>query len=768
MRTEEINIRDPFVLTTEKGYYLYGTRGPDCWGKADGFDVYFSTDLNEWQGPSVCFRNDGTFWADRNYWAPEVHLWQGYYYMFASFKHPDRRRGTAILKADRPEGPFVPWSDGPVTPPGWECLDGTFYVSGNGVPYMVFCHEWVQAGDGEICALPLTTDLKQAAGDPLVLFHASDAPWSRTVHHSSGKDGQVTDGPFLWKTEDGALLCLWAGFSEDGYTEGIARSDNGEITGCFTQLEPLFRRDGGHGMVFRSREGKLYLTLHTPNEHLKEHPVFCPVKEQRGTLIPVKNLPVTSVRFETEDPELQELYDRAEKKAAGNLQHFGRDRVLVEGGGYEKIWLETQPMGGEMYAGRDMEAALNNQLLFMRTRREDGRIAGSIQCLPDGRIEPQFNKFQGFCFPEPALNMYYWAGEDREYLDLLEKTLTGFDEYLWRVRDSDGDGVLESWCVYDTGEDNALRYGDAPVYCTEDTPPAGYRSVPMASMDIMSFSCSARIVLARIRRILGDPEGCLEWQKKAEQVAHAMKEHLWNDCIGACFDRDRSGKTVPVLCHNNLRCMYWGSFSQEMADRFVREHLLNPDEFMTFLPLPSVSVSDPMFRNAPENNWSGQCEGLTFQRAILALERYGYEKTVTQIGRTFLQNLIRNGCLFTQQYDPFTGKPSRVGMNSHAPLPAGSEEPCQDGYGPTVLSVLEYIAALWGIDMWMGEMRFSLCRSDHPYRYEQAWGENTYEIRSDGRRASILINGEERYCVPCGIRIITDRNGNLLRTRALE
>ena len=768
MRTEQINIRDPYVLTTDKGYWLYGTRGPDCWGKADGFDTYFSRDLNEWEGPTVCFRNDGSFWADRNYWAPEVHCHQGAYYMFASFKNPERRRGTAILRADRPEGPFVPWSDGPVTPAEWECLDGTFYVSGNGEPYMVFCHEWVQAGDGEVCAVRLTDDLRAADGEPFVLFHASDAPWGKMMHHSSGVNGLVTDGPFLWRTRDGVLLCLWAGFSEDGYTEGVARSDNGEITGRFVQLEPLFRRDGGHGMIFRDLNGQLFLTVHTPNEHLKEHPVFCPVEEKNGTLVPVRKLPDASVRFETENAALQELFDRAERKAAGNLKDFGKDRVLTEGGGYEKIWLETQPMGGEMYAARDMEAALNNQLMFMRTQREDGRIAGSIQYMPDGHVEPQFNKFQGFCFPEPALNMYYWIGEDREYLSLLEKTLRSFDEYLWKVRDSDGDGVLESWCVYDTGEDNAVRYGDAPVYSTEDVPPAGYRTVPMASMDIMSFSYSARNTIAMIRTIQNDPEGSREWREKANCTARVMREHLWDERSGACFDRDSRGHVIPVLCHNNLRCMYWGSFTQEMANRFVNEHLTNPEEFMTRLPLPSVSVSDPMFRNAPENNWSGQCEGLTFQRALPALERYGYEKLAVRIGRIFLDTVIRGGYLFTQQYDPFTGEPSRVGMISHAPLTENSGEPCQDGYGPTALAVLEYIAALWGIDMWMGEIRFSLCRADAPYRYEMIWGRHDYEIISDGKRATIRINGEIRYEFPCGIRVITDPDGRLLRTRALE
>ncbi len=44
MKREEINIRDPFVLTRNGQYYLYGTRGATCWGPADGFDVYVSRD----------------------------------------------------------------------------------------------------------------------------------------------------------------------------------------------------------------------------------------------------------------------------------------------------------------------------------------------------------------------------------------------------------------------------------------------------------------------------------------------------------------------------------------------------------------------------------------------------------------------------------------------------------------------------------------------------------------------------------------------------
>ena len=89
-------------------------------------------------------------------------------------------------------------------------------------------------------------------------------------------------------------------------------------------------------------------------------------------------LPETSVSFHTEDEALQRVYDAAEAKCRSNLKSFGGRIVLVEGGGYEKIWLETQPMGGEMYALRSLEAAINNCALFMDHQREDGRLPGSI------------------------------------------------------------------------------------------------------------------------------------------------------------------------------------------------------------------------------------------------------------------------------------------------------------------------------------------------------------------------------------------------------
>lgn len=458
------------------------------------------------------------------------------------------------------------------------------------------------------------------------------------------------------------------------------------------------------------------------------------------------------VRFTTNDELLQKLTDAAEEKSKNNLRRFGGRLVLVEGGGYEKIWLETQPMGGEMYAKRNMEAALNNQLLFMEYRRADGRIPGSIAVL-DGKVTPQFNKFQGFCFPAPALNLYYLTGKGPDYLALLEDTLRGFDGYLWRVRDSDGDGCLETWCRYDTGEDHALRYGDAPDAWTEDTPPAGCSAVPIASIDVMSYSYSCRSTLARICRIQGSEAEAELWAGKAQAVKEKIRSYLWNEERGACLDRDKHHRVMPVLTHNTLRAMYWESIAPQHATRFVHEHLTNPAEFWTEMPLPSVAVNDPLFRNVTTNDWSGQAEALTYQRAIRALENYGFFPLIPQLGRKLFA-AIGPECRFVQQYDPFTGKPSVICLTGE-----------QDAYGPTMLSVMEYAACMFGVRR-QGDTLLWGTVSDSECRYEQQMGEDRWLIVNSGSGAEAFVNGKRVFRSGPDLRVVTDLSGRPLRADA--
>ncbi len=286
---DQIQMRDPFVLpvSAERRYYLFGTTDTNAWsGLGTGFDCYASADLLAWEGPIPAFRPPAGFWANTQFWAPEVHVYRGRWYMFASFAGPGRRRGTQVLVADAPAGPYLPHSDGPVTPGAWECLDGSLHIDAAGRPWIVYCHEWVQIRDGGMYAQRLADDLSRAVGEPLLLFTASQAPWTNGFPdpRSPGMNF-VTDGPFLHRAADGSLLMLWSSSGREGYAMGVARSTGGVTGPWFHAERPVFAKDGGHGMLFRTFAGALMMTLHAPNDTPRERPCFIPVREVAGGLV---------------------------------------------------------------------------------------------------------------------------------------------------------------------------------------------------------------------------------------------------------------------------------------------------------------------------------------------------------------------------------------------------------------------------------------------------------------------------------------------------
>lgn len=273
-------LRDPCVLVEDDAYYIYGT-GWVCYKNTSG-----SLD-GEWEYLGVVAQKPAE--SDNNYWAPEVHKYKGAYYMFTTYHSSvTGNRGCTIMKADRPEGPFREITNGHITPHDWDSIDGTFYVDEDGQPWMVFVHEWTSTNDGigRMAAAKLSDDLTHFISEPIELFRADDPSWT---------DSNVTDGCWMYRTDDGQLLMIWSNFAKDGYCVGIARSDNGKIDGNWTQDgELLYSRtlqgkyDGGHGMIFYDRDGQMYLSIHSPNSAVgkrKETPVFIPIREQNGTLV---------------------------------------------------------------------------------------------------------------------------------------------------------------------------------------------------------------------------------------------------------------------------------------------------------------------------------------------------------------------------------------------------------------------------------------------------------------------------------------------------
>ena len=218
LRTEDIRIRDPYIYadTTMQQYYLYAQTDNRRWRQANvasvkGVEVYVSSDLKNWALPRPVLELSDTAWARQKVWAPEMHAYRGKFYLFVTLTGSDtlppstdfgpppdwpklRERGTQIFVSDSPLGPFEPFRNRPHTPEDWMALDGTLYEE-DGIPFMVFCHEWVQIGDGSVEYVQLKEDLSGTVGNPKTMFRASEASWV------TEKRRKVTDGCFLYRTE---------------------------------------------------------------------------------------------------------------------------------------------------------------------------------------------------------------------------------------------------------------------------------------------------------------------------------------------------------------------------------------------------------------------------------------------------------------------------------------------------------------------------------------------------------------------------------------
>lgn len=286
MKLSELRIRDPFILNDGGKYYLYGTtRMPEdgvCEGDF-GFDAYVSSDLLEFDGPISVFEQTQDFFGVCDYWAPEVYKVGSAYYMLASFKGREGLHGIGILRAESPLGPFVPHSKMPITPREWAAIDGTLYFE-NGVPYMVFVHEWSQIVDGTMCYAELSADLTHLVSEPVTMLAASDNPFGRPSRLRDGREGYITDGPCLYKTMSDELYMLWSMKGERGYMECAYKSKDGTLFGKFEPECLIYGDDGGHGMIFEDRDGNKKFILHTPNTRELERAKIFSLIEKSGKI----------------------------------------------------------------------------------------------------------------------------------------------------------------------------------------------------------------------------------------------------------------------------------------------------------------------------------------------------------------------------------------------------------------------------------------------------------------------------------------------------
>eukprot|EP01106_Pelomyxa_sp_JSP_P017612 TRINITY_DN734_c0_g1_i2.p1 TRINITY_DN734_c0_g1~~TRINITY_DN734_c0_g1_i2.p1 ORF type:complete len:156 (+),score=25.38 TRINITY_DN734_c0_g1_i2:235-702(+) len=129
---------------------------------------------------------------------------------------------------------------------------------------------------------------------------------------------------------------------------------------------------------------------------------------------------------------------------------------------------------------------------------------------------------------------------------------------------------------------------------------------------------------------------------------------FFDDATGWFYDRTLSGQFINVKGAEGWLPMWAGVATQQQAAT-LRDTMMNPAEFNTVVPLPTVSASEPKFD--PTGYWRGPVWLDQSFFGIVGLKQYGYTTEATTLAKALLgaQGLIGDDTMPTYEYyNPLT------------------------------------------------------------------------------------------------------------------
>lgn len=450
--------------------------------------------------------------------------------------------------------------------------------------------------------------------------------------------------------------------------------------------------------------------------------------------------------FRTDHVRLQAKYDEAVAGLYGNcrLVHGYGKPVLIEGGAYPGIWLECGPLESTVFALYEPELAIQSHEVFFRLQHEDGYIPCTV--LADRHLTGQIQMVVPIA--ATALETAVGTG-DRAFLQQAYRSCVRWDSWLSRYRDTGGAGLCEAFCEWDTGHDNSPRFRGLPRDCPSGDarrcPEA--KGLPYLAPDLSASVYGGRKALSRMAGLLGLPEEAARWEQLAQQTRAAILKHCYDPGTASFYDVDSSGRFVEILGDVLTRVLGEGVADQDMFEEIFQRHLLNPQEFWTPYPFPSISVSDPAFDRAlPDNSWGGAAQALTALRAPRWMEAYGKFAHLAHLMKQWLAAFTASPG-FRQQLNPWTGEFSTT-----------------EHYSPSMCLMLDFVSRLYGVRLAEDRLEWN-CRCPEGAawsRYGLPTPEGWAELTVDKAGASLRLNGRLLLTVHGECRITTDLEGGWL------
>lgn len=278
-----------------------------------------------------------------------------------------------------------------------------------------------------------------------------------------------------------------------------------------------------------------------------------------------------------------------------------------------------------------------------------------------------------------AVERIYDATHDAAFVRELFPPIVRFFDWLSRVRDQDGDGLVAIIQPDESGLDASPKY-DGPMDIPSDPPtetlPALRRSMqrlfrgyagltveqePTIDLflveDVMmnTIYADGLRALARLAREVGLP-GADGYERRYRRTLDALVAKCWDDKRGVFWDLSGTrGAPLRVLTFTSLFPLILPDLDRRIARRLVTEHLLNEQEFWLRYPIPSVAATEPSFDPGwlTHTTWRGPTWVNVNWYLYWGLRQHGFADVARELAaRTVAMQSISG---IREFYDPRTG-----------------------------------------------------------------------------------------------------------------
>lgn len=371
---------------------------------------------------------------------------------------------------------------------------------------------------------------------------------------------------------------------------------------------------------------------------------------------------------------IQDMYMRAQQRISQfHVRTFEGQPgpILLISTAYPGVWLE-HAFDAICYARLESDSALARSValgqlrLFLRNQLPNGRLPFNVMDASIMRqrgygelAEVNYRQIQEcVAFGQLCVEAHDLTGDD-EFLREAYRGCAAWDAWLCAHRMTRGTGLIELFCLYDTGHDNSARLADVPVSCPdlEGATPADCDAVPMLAPDMNAVFYGNRRALAEMARRLGLESEAVRWDEAAERVRAAMLELLYDPQDEFFYDMDSKGRLrrFPSIAISNVFSEH--VLERGMFDAIYERHMRDPAEFWSEYPFPSMALNSPaIIGHAPRNCWGYYSQALTALRCMRWMDYYGRSADYELLLERWLKALASQPDRpFAQELDPRTG-----------------------------------------------------------------------------------------------------------------